>query len=771
MSEDLEKRRKDLEAQYLNLPGTVDELSLLLEAIKKKLETTREEAESRKEKGKRQWGEKAEGENDSQKDEKAEGESELSSKLLASANGAEKVLQTISDIGKKPSSTTSGNRVASEYYNLLHEILKGLGNLHYAAVGLSMVAYVLERVNLVKDNSGKCLELLQTMFNLGQDMVNAYQYLPEAGYLLRSFIIEITKGVLLCCNHTQSGFLRRFGFATVNKNEFDSLSKTMTGLSEQLQRASQFAVMKGNKEMSNQLKELTKLNKATLQVIRPTEDEERETSKPGARPDNFQHLPKQMVDMDDEVEEIASKLETVRVLRLAGMGGLGKTTLAKVIFNKLVHKFDYTCFVSEVKLINGREEVVKREVWKCLHFQGRKVGGECNWDVLRGKKLLLVLDDISDQNRNSEILLDLAKDTDPGSRFILTSRKHYCLKNLGEVHRVDFWGRSRAESLFIKHAFSEPAVPCLETLGHFVEAIVDKCDGLPLALEVVGNFLRGNEKEVWKGTLSALERAEKVRNINKKLRAKLRVSFENLEEGEQQLFLDATNFFIGNRNNWSLSRAKMVWRAAYGPVSDRWWQTLVDTSLVYDVDDKEAIRVHEQLQSLGRMIASDPIYRAKYKIYRAKYKIFKGKKVLEMFGTSDAPHGKEVHALPSLFQKPAPTQKNPRNWGGNSKNRENPMKAEGKAKPPDNTKGHKTTWSLLDLEEPGFQIPITASYRIPKLRQSTASYRIPKLRRSMEVDWRIQIGDPDALVFVFVVIMVIFMVWYERRPSFGHYTR
>ncbi|CAM6112591.1 unnamed protein product [Calypogeia fissa] len=267
MSEDVEKQRKDLEAQ-LNLPRTVEELRVLLEAIKKKLEKTREEAESRKEKKKRQWGRKAEGENDAQKDEKAEGECKLSSKLLASANDAEKVLQTFGDIGIKPTSTTSGNRVTSESYSLLHEILKGLGNLHYAAVGLSMVAYVLERVNLVKDNSGKCLELLQTMFNLGQDMVNAYQYLPEAGDLLRRFITEITKGVLLCGRHTHSGFFKRFSFATVSKKEFDSLSKTMTGLSEQLQSATQFAVLKGNKEMSNQL---TELNKATLQVTRPTE--------------------------------------------------------------------------------------------------------------------------------------------------------------------------------------------------------------------------------------------------------------------------------------------------------------------------------------------------------------------------------------------------------------------------------------------------------------------------------------------------------------------
>lgn len=102
---------------------------------------------------------------------------------------------------------------------------------------------------------------------------------------------------------------------------------------------------------------------------------EKETSRPAARPENFQHLPKRMTDVHIEEEEIVSKLETVTTVGLVGTGGIGKTTLAKAVFNILSPKLDYTCFVSDVKLIKGRQDDVKDELWKRLHFQGRRLEG------------------------------------------------------------------------------------------------------------------------------------------------------------------------------------------------------------------------------------------------------------------------------------------------------------------------------------------------------------------------------------------------------------
>jgi hypothetical protein len=71
------------------------------------------------------------------------------------------------------------------------------------------------------------------------------------------------------------------------------------------------------------------------------------------------------------------------------------------------------------------------------------------------------------------------------------------------------------------------------------------------------------------------------------------------------VFLDATTFFHENWI-WKLRDAKAAWRVAHETKQERRiWQTLVALSLVYDVGEDESIRVHEQLQSLGRKIASE----------------------------------------------------------------------------------------------------------------------------------------------------------------------
>ncbi|OAE33759.1 hypothetical protein AXG93_4573s1000 [Marchantia polymorpha subsp. ruderalis] len=140
------------------------------------------------------------------------------------------------------------------------------------------------------------------------------------------------------------------------------------------------------------------------------------------------------------------------------------------------------------------------------------------------------------------------------------------------------------------------------SLEKWVPKIVNKCDGLPLTLEVIGKYLKTKVSEsIWMQCFQALDEAEDVVGLDKKLWAQLKVSYDRLGSQEKEIFLDAASFF--SNSTWNLREAKACWRVLYG-YEDIQWQTLVDLSLVYDVIEEENIQMHEQLRSLGIRLAS-----------------------------------------------------------------------------------------------------------------------------------------------------------------------
>lgn len=201
-----------------------------------------------------------------------------------------------------------------------------------------------------------------------------------------------------------------------------------------------------------------------------------------ARPHNLQRLPEHMTGLDFRMQQVKAKLECCRTLGFVGMGGCGKTTLAKAAFNEFASTFEYTCFARDTK-----------QAWKDMHCHGKAVGGKDEWFKLRGKKVLIVLDDISTDG-DVEVLLDVAHDTSPESRFIVTSRDKELLNSLDDVYvyEVPFLDENDSRQLFMSLAFPGPGgLP--HTLVSIVEHIVEKCQGLPLTLEVLGKFLRGKK--------------------------------------------------------------------------------------------------------------------------------------------------------------------------------------------------------------------------------------------------------------------------------------
>ncbi|XP_059072897.1 uncharacterized protein LOC131064838 [Cryptomeria japonica] len=193
---------------------------------------------------------------------------------------------------------------------------------------------------------------------------------------------------------------------------------------------------------------------------------------------------------------------------LHGMGGIGKTTLAKVVCKELpFSQFQAFCFVPSVgercQEANGLVKL-QSHMLKCISQFRSEVdhadqGKGLLRDWLRGKRVLLLLDDIESVEQ-LEALAGNYKEFGAGSCVIITSRDEQILKvaNVDVVYEVQRLPHNYAMQLFNLHAFPNSCCPDQE-LQTLSSDIVSACEGLPLALQLLGKSLFGEgDRDVWK---------------------------------------------------------------------------------------------------------------------------------------------------------------------------------------------------------------------------------------------------------------------------------
>ncbi|KAF8033924.1 hypothetical protein BT93_C0262 [Corymbia citriodora subsp. variegata] len=318
--------------------------------------------------------------------------------------------------------------------------------------------------------------------------------------------------------------------------------------------------------------------------------------------DDFRpYLHENLVGNDDDVAEVMRLVDTAhpntRIIGIYGISGIGKTTLATIIYTKLFDKFDCRSFIRDVGETikkNGIGHVQSRLISDLLNIPKYQVpdsdiGIKMIQTNCTQKKVLILLDDVSHQDHVNKLIGNGR--FMPGSRIIITCRDEATLKSEYHKYKCKELNITNSSLLFNIHAFEGKPPPT--ELASLSSEIIATTGGLPLALIVIGSLLkRTKDPKVWE------EYRDKWRKApEREVMDKLKISYNTLEESTKQIFLDIACFFIGIDHRI----ATYLW--SYLDLYPRsGLQKMVELSLI-SFDDNNELRMHDQLRDLGRAIA------------------------------------------------------------------------------------------------------------------------------------------------------------------------
>lgn len=315
-----------------------------------------------------------------------------------------------------------------------------------------------------------------------------------------------------------------------------------------------------------------------------------------------------LVGINAHMREIDSLLclesTEVKMVGIWGPAGIGKTTIARALFNRLSENFQHTIFMENVKGSSRTSELdaygfklrlqeqFLSEVIDHKHMKIHDLG--LVKERVQDLKVLVVLDDV-DKQEQLDALVKQSQWFGSGSRIIVTTENKQLLRahGINFIYELGFPSRSESLQIFCQYAFGESSAP--DGYIELSTEITKLAGYLPLALKVLGSSLRGMSKDEQKSALPRLRTS-----LNEDIRNVLRVSYDGLHEKDKALFLHIACLFNGENVDYVKQRL-----ASSGLDVNFGLQVLTNRSLIHIWRCNRTIMMHNLLEQLGREVVCE----------------------------------------------------------------------------------------------------------------------------------------------------------------------
>ncbi|XP_039163047.1 putative disease resistance protein RGA4 [Eucalyptus grandis] len=330
-------------------------------------------------------------------------------------------------------------------------------------------------------------------------------------------------------------------------------------------------------------------------------------------------------DIDKQkIIEILMQLDdkNLSVIPIVGIGGMGKTALAKSIYNddNVEAHFQlrlWVCVPEDFDLKKTIDEIIKA-TGQSLSNPNIQQSQTFLQKSIKDKKFLLVLDDVWNNDLTRwDRLKALLTEGASGSKIIVTTRSSEVASIMGThpAHNLEGLSHEDSVALFKKWAFNENEKHPCDDLLEMVDDIVNKCQGVPLLVKTLGSLLYTNH-EIWYWAHIRESETWKLVEESKDILLVIKLSYDHLPVHLKRCFATLSLFPKGYEiGALSLARFWMALgfissgreKLALEDVGVEYVKELWKRSLIQEVemDLNFTFKVHDLVHSLAMIVAKN----------------------------------------------------------------------------------------------------------------------------------------------------------------------